>query len=114
MVESSKNIDFIYTIIQKDFVLENASCLSENANLFAEKAEQFDIIISNPPYFKLPTDDKRSIAAKTVVNGHPNIYAIFMAVSAKLLKENGEIIFITPRSYASGSYFKLFREYFLK
>ena len=109
-----KKIDFNYLINTKDFVLENANSLSENENLFSEKIEPFDIIISNPPYFKLPIDDKRSIAAKTVVNGHPNIYAIFMAVSAKLLKENGEIIFITPRSYASGSYFKLFREYFFK
>ncbi len=110
----SKKIDFNYLIHTNDFVLENANCLSENVNLFSEKTEPFDIIISNPPYFKLPIDDKRSIAAKRVINGHPNIYAIFMAVSAKLLKENGEIIFITPRSYASGSYFKLFREYFFK
>ena len=35
-----------------------------------------------------------------------------MALSAKLLKGNGELIFITPRSYASGGYFKKFREYF--
>jgi adenine-specific DNA-methyltransferase len=110
----SKNVDFNYSINTKDFVLENANCLSENVDLFSEKAEPYDIIISNPPYFKLSIDDKRSIAAKPVVNGHPNIYAIFMAVSAKLLKENGEIIFITPRSFASGSYFKLFREYFFK
>ena len=110
----SKEIDFNYLINTKDFVLENASCLSETENLFTKKAELFDIIISNPPYFKLSIDDKRSIAAKSVVNGHPNIYAIFMAVSARLLKENGEIIFITPRSYASGSYFKLFREHFFK
>ncbi len=110
----SKNIDFYYLIDTNDFVLENAMCLSENGNLFKEKAEQFDIIISNPPYFKLPINDKRSIVAKSVINGHPNIYAIFMAISAKLLKENGEFIFITPRSYASGSYFKLFREYFFK
>ena len=72
------------------------------------------LLFLDPRYFKLPIDDKRSIAAKNVVNGHPNIYAIFMAVAAKLLKENGELIFITPRSYASGSYFKLFREYFFK
>lgn len=110
----SKKIDFNYSLHTDDFVLENADCLSDNVNLFSEKAELFDIIISNPPYFKLPIDDKRSIAAKSVVNGHPNIYAIFMAVSAKLLKEDGELIFITPRSYASGSYFKLFREYFFK
>jgi len=110
----SKEIEFNFSIITNDFVLENASCLAENATLFSEKLEPFDIVISNPPYFKLPINDKRSIAAKTVVNGHPNIYAMFMAISAKLLKENGELIFITPRSYASGSYFKLFREFFFK
>ncbi|HAP36309.1 MAG TPA: methyltransferase [Bacteroidetes bacterium] len=110
----SKKIDFRYSLLTKDFILENAKYLSENGNLFSEKVEPFDIIISNPPYFKLPIDDKRAIAAKDVVNGHPNIYAIFMAVSAKLLKLNGELIFITPRSYASGSYFKLFREFFFK
>jgi adenine-specific DNA-methyltransferase len=109
-----KKIVFNYSINSDDFILENANCLSENIDLFSKKVEPFDIIISNPPYFKLPIEDKRAIAAKNVVNGHPNIYAIFMAISAKLLKENGEIIFITPRSYASGSYFKLFREYFFK
>ena len=109
-----RKIEFNYSLNTNDFVLENANCLSENENLFSEKTETFDIIISNPPYFKLPIDDKRSIAAKAVVNGHPNIYAIFMAISTRLLKENGELIFITPRSYASGSYFKLFREFFFK
>ena len=110
----SKDVDFHYTLNTNDFILENANCLSENGNLFSENIEPFDIIISNPPYFKLPIEDKRAIAAKAVVNGHPNIYAIFMAIAAKLLKENGELIFITPRSYASGGYFKLFREYFFK
>ncbi len=109
-----KKINFQYFLYTNDFILENANCLTDNRNLFAETAEPFDIIISNPPYFKLPINDKRVIAAKAIVNGHPNIYAIFMAISAKLLKENGELIFITPRSYASGSYFKLFREYFFK
>ena len=109
-----KNINFEYSLNANDFILENAESLNENGNLFTKTLELFDIIISNPPYFKLPIDDKRTLAAKAVVNGHPNIYAIFMAISAKLLKQNGELIFITPRSYASGSYFKLFREYFFK
>jgi adenine-specific DNA-methyltransferase len=110
----SKRIAFNYSLNTNDFVLENASCLSENGNLFSEKKEAFDIIVSNPPYFKLPIDDMRAVAAKSVVNVHPNIYSMFMAISAKLLKENGELIFITPRSFASGNYFKLFRQYFFK
>ncbi len=107
-----KKVDFEFTLNTNDFVLENADCLTENEDLFAEKKEKFDIVISNPPYFKLSINDKRSMAAKAVLIGHPNIYSIFMAISAALLHENGELIFITPRSYASGSYFKLFREYF--
>lgn len=109
-----QKISFHYSLHTTDFILDNADCLTDNGNLFSITTEPFDIIISNPPYFKLPIDDKRAIAAKAVVNGHPNIYAIFMAISARLLKEKGELIFITPRSYASGSYFKLFREYFFK
>jgi len=95
-----------------DFILNNSDILKETLDLFTQQTNLFDIVISNPPYFKLSIDDKRAIAAKVVVNGHPNIYAIFMALSAKLLREGGELIFITPRSYASGSYFRVFREYF--
>lgn len=98
----------------EDFILHNSDCFKETGDLFFKPVEQFDIVISNPPYFKLSIDDKRAKVAKVVVNGHPNIYAIFMALSAKLLKENGELIFITPRSYAAGGYFKIFREYFFK
>jgi len=110
----NKKITIKYSLHTNDFVLENSDCLKDNGILFSKTIETFDIIISNPPYFKLPIDDKRVIAARGVVNGHPNIYAIFMAIAAKLLKENGELIFITPRSYASGNYFKIFREYFFK
>jgi adenine-specific DNA-methyltransferase len=107
-------VEIKYAIHTEDFILHNADCLKETGDLFSDPVEQFDIVISNPPYFKLSINDKRAIAGKIVVNGHPNIYAIFMALAAKLLKENGEIIFITPRSYAAGGYFKIFREYFFK
>jgi adenine-specific DNA-methyltransferase len=33
-------------------------------------------------------------------------------VAAKLLKQDGELIFITPRSFAAGNYFKAFRQSF--
>jgi adenine-specific DNA-methyltransferase len=36
-----------------------------------------------------------------------------MAKSSEVLKTNGEMVFITPRSFTSGSYFKKFREYIL-
>jgi adenine-specific DNA-methyltransferase len=37
-----------------------------------------------------------------------------MMVASKLLKEGGELIFITPRSFTSGNYFRAFREAFFR
>jgi adenine-specific DNA-methyltransferase len=102
-----KGIKFQYLLHIHDFIINNAKALKENYN-----GEQFDLIISNPPYFKLAKDDEKTIAAKELVSGQPNIYSIFMGIAAKLLSENGELIFITPRSFASGNYFKAFRELF--
>lgn len=114
---SNKEIQFNFTLHYTDFVLENATVLKENRlpSLFEETKivdKNFDIIISNPPYFKLSKDDKRVTASQELVSGQPNIYSIFMGIAAKLLSENGELIFITPRSFASGNYFKAFRELF--
>ena len=107
-----KGIELNYTVLNNDFILENADVLKSKSDLFQSVHEPFDIIISNPPYFKLSKEDPRTKVAQVVVSGQPNIYSIFMAVAAKLLSENGEIIFITPRSFASGNYFKAFREFF--
>jgi adenine-specific DNA-methyltransferase len=111
------NIGFMYEIRLKDFVLEKAFVLDDDPSLFTsdqsdEDKEFFDIIISNPPYFKISKDDPRARATARIVHGQPNIYALFMAISARLLKPQGELIFITPRSYVSGPYFRSFREFF--
>jgi adenine-specific DNA-methyltransferase len=113
----NKNVAFTYEIRLKDFILDKSFVLDDSPSLFhsihsESDNELFDFIISNPPYFKIAKDDPRARAAAKVVYGQPNIYALFMAISAKLLKNNGELIFITPRSYASGPYFKTFREFF--
>lgn len=109
-----QNVDLVYNIHTTDFVLNYAHRLTNKIDLFQNNLQTFDIVISNPPYFKLSSEDKRSLAANEAVHGHPNIYSLFMAISAKLLNDDGQLVFITPRSFASGSYFKLFREYFFK
>lgn len=103
-----KGIEFQYILHVNDFVLDNAKAL-QNA---LQNQNNFDIIISNPPYFKLAKDDEKTLAAKELISGQPNIYSIFMGIASKLLNKNGELIFITPRSFASGNYFKAFRELF--
>jgi len=106
-------VKFISKLETIDFVLANNDCFEQNATLFSQPGNAtFDIVISNPPYFKIAKEDKRAVIAKTIVWGQPNIYSIFMMVAAKLLKEDGELIFITPRSFASGNYFRAFRKAF--
>lgn len=107
---SERNISFSYYLCKNDFILHNSLVL-ESEKIFSP---EFDIVISNPPYFKLPKNDVRKKIAKSVIYGQSNIYTIFMAVSARLLKADGQLIFIIPRSFCSGNYFRLFREKFLE
>lgn len=100
-----------YSIIEHNFILSN----DDFWNGREEKLEDdlYDVIISNPPYKKIAKAEPESVVMDSVVHGQPNIYFLFMAMSVKLLKPNGEMIFITPRSFTSGLYFRKFREYFL-
>jgi len=75
-------------------------------------SKPYDLVISNPPYTKISANDPRAQALAHVVYGQPNLYALFMAASIPLLKKHGSLVFITPRSYAAGHYFKAFREVF--
>ncbi len=107
-------INFSYKIVADDFIIKNSNMLSGGGELpFQSSTKEFyDLIISNPPYFKISKSDPRSKVAETVVHGQPNIYALFMAVAVKMTKINGQVVFITPRSYTAGPYFRLFREKF--
>ncbi|HYG14712.1 MAG TPA: N-6 DNA methylase, partial [Bacteroidia bacterium] len=110
-----KNIELHFDIINRDFILDNINCFKDVDNLFGSPDKGlFDIVISNPPYFKLQKEDKRAVAAHKIVYGQPNIYSIFMYTAARLLKAGGELIFITPRSFSSGNYFRAFREEIFK
>ena len=103
-------------VVCKDFVLEHAEALRnvEGFLPLLPEGKAFDVVIANPPYFKLNKADPRAKAAAAVVHGQPNIYGLFMAVGAALLRQGGELVFITPRSFASGPYFRLFRERFFE
>ena len=74
---------------------------------------KYDFIIGNPPYMKIPKDAPEATAMPAVCYGAPNMYFIFAAMSLFNLKEEGEMVYIIPRSWTSGAYFKRFREYFL-
>lgn len=111
--QASFQVRVVVRIEAADFIMANAEALRPCGSLFSETAAKgFDAVIANPPYFKIGKDDPRAVAAAAVVHGQPNIYALFMAVGAALLRQRGSFVFITPRSFASGPYFRRFREVF--
>ena len=110
-----KNITFEFNIHNEDFILKNADALKKEDSLFPQfQLKEYDFIISNPPYFKLNKEDVRAKSTEKISNGQPNIYSLFMAIAAKMLSIKGQLIFITPRSYTSGNYFKSFRAFFFE
>lgn len=108
-----QGIKLDYQLNESDFILDKCECLDGADTIFGvmNVGERFDFIISNPPYFKLAKDDIHTRSCASIVDGQTNIYALFMAISAKLLEDDGQMIFITPRSFASGRYFQSFRDF---
>jgi len=97
-----------FHIYESNFVLENA-----NYSKDIEKIE-YDVAISNPPYYKLCKNSVETLAVEPYKLNPPNIYSLFMFFAAKMLKKEGEMIFIVPRSFCSGLYYKKVRKWLVK
>jgi len=106
--------DVKYNVYEQDFILHNEGYF-RGKDSSGENTERhfYDFVISNPPYYKLNKDSPQSMAMMELIFGQPNIYALFMALSASMVRPEGEMVFITPRSFCSGLYYKRFREWFL-
>lgn len=74
---------------------------------------KFDVVIGNPPYMKVAKDAPEALAMPDVCYGAPNLYFLFASMSLFNLRDAGEMVYIIPRSWTSGAYFKKFRQEFL-
>ena len=61
---------------------------------------RYDLVISNPPYYKLNKSSPEALALQEYVYGQPNIYAFFMLLSGMLLDENGGGSSLPPEALA--------------
>ena len=83
--------------------------------------EEYDVVIGNPPYVRWKNIDesiKEKLSNnhywKDVVNGLSDLLYPFIYKSIDLLKENGELIFITPRFWTKTQHSKELRNHILK
>ena len=104
---------FTYEIVNDNYIVSQREAY--NATLSDGAARRkFDFIIGNPPYKKIGKDAPEAVAMPDVCYGAPNLYFLFASMSLFNLKYDGEMVYIIPRSWTSGAYFRKFRQKFLK
>ncbi len=97
-----------YSIKTENYITSQYFCIG---TLLDEDSCKYDYIIGNPPYLKVSKDAPEALSMPLVCHGAPNLYFLFWAMGVYNLKTNQELVYIIPRSWTSGAYFKKFREY---
>ena len=112
-VSTKSNIPIDYHIRTENYILSQAfdynGWIGANPNPL-----KYDLVIGNPPYMKIAKDAPEAKAMADVCYGAPNLYFLFASMGAFNLAPDGEMVYIIPRSWTSGAYFKKFRQKFLK
>ena len=86
------------------------------AEVFTEKGG-FDIVIGNPPYVNVEQIDaftKKNIKFFRTAYQKYDLYVLFYEKGIDLLKNNGQLIFITSNKFLSQGYGLMLRKEFLK
>ncbi|WP_090031647.1 Eco57I restriction-modification methylase domain-containing protein [Cellulomonas marina] len=95
-----------YQVIEGDYI-ELATGTTDSRLL------NFDVVIQNPPYRKLASSSAHRRLLRDAGVDAPNLYAAFLALGTQALKPGGQLVAITPRSFANGPHFGAFRHYLL-
>jgi type I restriction-modification system DNA methylase subunit len=75
--------------------------------------DTYDLIIGNPPYFVMKKTDVPSIYHK-YFDGRPNIFILFIIKSLHLLKKDGILSFVLPKSFLNCLYYNKTRKYIIE
>lgn len=92
----------------EDFIIAFSDLFS------SEKLTNFTHAILNPPYKKIRSDSPHRAALRGYGVETANLYSAFVSLAIKGLRDGGELVAITPRSFCNGTYFRPFRELILQ
>lgn len=93
------------TVVNGDFL----EWVASHDHIGAEDIPQFDASVSNPPYKKVASDSRVRKLTEQVGTGSGNLYTAFITMTLRVLADGGQLVTITPRSFANGPYFLAFR-----
>lgn len=97
-------LDNIYNklnIVNEDFMKYNVNVKIE-----------YDLIIGNPPYVIVPSGTVNKEYEEYII-GRPNLYCLFILHSIKMLKDNGILAFVIPKSFLNSLYYSKVRNYLM-
>jgi adenine-specific DNA-methyltransferase len=97
-------------LVDRDFIDWSVDHLTGFGELTSPR---FTHVIMNPPYRKMARQSRQQDMLRACGVEVPNVYAAFLALGVRLLAPGGQMVAITPRSFANGAYFRSFREDFL-
>lgn len=103
------NKNFFFEIITENYITSQTKAF----NGLTDHYQKYDLVVGNPPYKKISKSAKEAQAMPEICYGAPNLYFLFAAMGIFNLDENGEMVYITPRSWTSGAYFERFRRYLI-
>ncbi len=99
------NLKLQINIINENYILKNNDFWNKQKN------GDYDLVIGNPPYKKIGKDSEEANVMSNIVFGQPNIYMLFLAMSVLHMKDTGQLVYLIPRSFCNGKYFKEFRKW---
>ncbi|AJJ20342.1 methyltransferase small domain protein [Yersinia intermedia] len=94
--------------------IHNENFILNSKNIINNTKFKFDKAILNPPYLKIASksDERNALRELGIETG--NLYSCFISIAMMLLKDGGELVAITPRSFCNGPYFNDFRKFILE
>ena len=109
-IKQNSAVSLDYEIVEQNYITSQSD--NFNGTLMANpNPTRYDWVISNPPYKKIMKDAVEATSMPSVCYGAPNLYFLFTAMGLFNMDEQGEMVFIIPRSWTSGAYFRRFRDY---
>jgi adenine-specific DNA-methyltransferase len=100
----ARKLPVTYRVSSGDFIWEAARQSLKGLRPFSHA-------ILNPPYKKINSASAHRLILRRTGIETVNLYSAFVALSLDLLKPDGQLVAIIPRSFCNGPYYRPFREF---